>query len=57
MDKIDGVLSGRFRMEMFGDSVVLQAGDLLVVPRGTVHSAEVVGNEVVMSLDAVKLSV
>lgn len=52
--KIDGVLSGRFRLEMNGQSVVLEAGDYLTVPRGEVHSAEVVGDEAVVSLDAVK---
>jgi quercetin dioxygenase-like cupin family protein len=55
VDKIDAVLSGRFRMTMGGQSVVLEAGDCLYVPRGAVHSAEVVGNESVVSLDAVKM--
>lgn len=53
-DKIDGVLSGRFKMWMQGQSVVLAAGDTLVVPRGVVHSAAVVGDEPVVSLDAVR---
>ncbi len=53
-DKIDAVLSGRFRMVMQGESVILGAGDTLVVPRDMVHSAEVVGDEPVVSLDAVK---
>jgi quercetin dioxygenase-like cupin family protein len=54
VDKIDAVLSGRFRMTMNGQSVVLEAGDCLAVPRGVVHSAEVVGNDPVVSLDAVR---
>ncbi len=54
IDKIDAVLSGRFRMTMKGRAVVLEAGDCLAVPRGTVHSAEVVGDEPVVSLDATK---
>jgi quercetin dioxygenase-like cupin family protein len=54
MDKLDAVLSGRFRMRMGGQSLVLKAGDVLAVPRGAVHSAEVVGAEAVVSLDAVK---
>lgn len=54
VDKIDGVLSGRFRMSMGGRSFVLEAGDCLRVPRGETHSAEVVGDEPVVSLDAVK---
>lgn len=54
VDKIDGVLSGHFRLEMQGNSVILEPGDCLVVPRGVVHSAEVVGDEPVISLDAVR---
>lgn len=54
VDKIDGVLAGRFRMTMGGKSVVLKEGDMLVVPAGTVHEAEVVGDEPVVSLDAVR---
>jgi len=56
VDKIDGVIAGRFRMEMEGASVVLEAGDTLVVPKGMVHSAAVVGDEPVVSLDAVCVS-
>jgi len=53
MDKIDGVLSGRFRMTMNGRVVILEAGDCLFVPKGAVHSAEVVGSDPVVSLDAI----
>lgn len=56
VDKIDGVLTGQFRMTMQGESLILTAGDCLVVPRGVVHSAEVVGSEAVVSLDAVRVS-
>lgn len=54
IDKIDAVVSGRFRMTMRGRAVVLEAGDCLAVPRGTVHSAEVVGDAPVVSLDATR---
>lgn len=54
-DKIDAVVSGRFQMSMQGQAVILEAGDCLAVPRGVVHSAEVVGEQAVVSLDAVKL--
>jgi quercetin dioxygenase-like cupin family protein len=54
VDKIDGVLAGRFRMSMSGESVVLEAGDMLAVSRGALHSAEVLGQEAVVSLDAVR---
>jgi quercetin dioxygenase-like cupin family protein len=53
-EKIDAVLSGRFRISMGGNSVVLESGDLVHVPKGTEHSAEVLGDEPVVSLDAVK---
>ena len=54
VDKIDGVLSGRFRVQMRGREVILEAGDLVWVPEGTLHSAEVVGADPVISLDAVR---
>ena len=54
VDKLDGVLSGRFRMTLYGQSLVMTAGDCLRVPRGAVHSAEVVGEQPVVSLDAIR---
>ncbi len=53
-DKIDGLLSGRFLVRMAGREIVLEPGDLLWVPRETVHSAEVVGRDPVVSLDGVR---
>lgn len=55
-DKMDAVVSGRFRIRMGANEVVLQAGDAVLVPRGAEHSAQVVGAEPVVSLDAVKVS-
>ncbi len=55
MDKIDAVVSGRFRMTVEGTEVILEAGDCLAVPKGTLHSAEVVGDTPVVSLDAVPI--
>jgi mannose-6-phosphate isomerase-like protein (cupin superfamily) len=54
VDKIDAVVSGRFLLSMRGEHVVLEAGDTLDVPSGMPHRAEVVGEEPVVSLDAVK---
>ena len=54
IDKMDAVISGRFRMTTPAGEAILEAGDCLAVPKGTVHSAEVVGDEPVVSLDAVK---
>ncbi|MDH5634054.1 MAG: cupin domain-containing protein [Gammaproteobacteria bacterium] len=56
-DKMDGVISGRFRMTMDGNSIVLGPGDMLVVPRGVVHRAEVVGEAPVVSLDAIRIDI
>ncbi len=55
VDKIDAVMSGQFKMTMQGRSVILKAGDCLAVPRGEIHSAEVVGDQPVVSLDAVRV--
>src|SRR5512146_64216 len=53
-DKMDAVVSGRFRIRMGGEEVLLEAGDAVRVPRGAQHSAEVAGSQPVISLDAVK---
>jgi mannose-6-phosphate isomerase-like protein (cupin superfamily) len=55
VEKIDAVVSGRFRITMGKDSVILESGDDVIVPLGAEHSAEVVGDLPVVSLDAVKI--
>ncbi len=47
---------GAFRMRTPAGDFVLLAGDCLAVPAGTAHSAEVVGDEPVVSLDAVRMA-
>lgn len=54
VDKIDAVLEGEFLIKTSDGDALLRAGDSLAVPRGTVHSAEVVGLRPVVSLDAIK---
>ena len=54
VDKVDAVLAGRLEITLIGESMVLEAGDMVTVPKGTVHSATVVGTESVISLDAVR---
>ena len=54
VDKVDAVVSGRFRLIIGGHVALLGPGDWADVPRGAVHSAAVVGDEPVVSLDAVK---
>ena len=55
VDKIDAVISGRFRLVVGGHLAVLGPGDWVAIPRGSAHSATVIGDEPVVSLDAVKL--
>lgn len=54
VDKIDAVVSGRLRVTMQGRESVLEAGDLVVVPKHVSHTAEVIGDEPVVSLDGVR---
>jgi len=54
IDKKDGVFSGRFLLKMLGKEHVLGPGDFIEVPAGTVHSAEVLGDEPVVSFDATR---
>jgi quercetin dioxygenase-like cupin family protein len=56
VDKIDGVISGRFRMIVAGHFAILGPGDWVEIPRGVHHAAAVVGDEPVVSLDAVRMA-
>lgn len=53
-DKMDAVVSGQFQITMGEKRVVLGPGDAVHVPAGVVHSAEVVGDSAVVSLDGAK---
>lgn len=53
-DRIDAVVSGRVRMVVAGHLAVLGPGDWIEVARGVRHSATVLGDEPVVSLDAVR---
>ena len=55
VDKIDAVVSGKFRLVIGGHLAELGPGDWVDVPRGAVHNATVIGDEPVVSLDAIKL--
>ena len=54
IDKIDAVLAGRFRLVVGGHTAVLGPGDWVEVPQGVRHTATVVGEEPVVSLDAAR---
>lgn len=53
-DKIDAVLSGELEVKMNGNTFNLKTGDFIAIPRKLLHSAKVVGNVDVVSLDAEK---
>ncbi|MBF0381309.1 MAG: cupin domain-containing protein [Magnetococcales bacterium] len=53
-DKIAAVVSGEFRIIIGDESVILKAGDGMIVTEGVLHSAEVVGDQSVVSIDAPK---
>ncbi len=48
------VLCSCCRFTMHGTTVILQPGDTIVVPKNTVHSAEVVGKENVVFFDSTR---
>ena len=54
VDKVDAVVSGRFRLIIGGHVAVLGPGEWVDVPNGVTHSAAVMGDEAVVSFDAVK---
>jgi len=55
VDRVDAVISGRFRMVVAGHFAILGPGDWVEIPRGVHHSAAVVGSEPVTSLDAARV--
>lgn len=54
VSKKDSILSGKFLFRMRGQDVVLGPGDMIEVPAGELHYAEVVGAEPVVFFDASK---
>lgn len=54
VDKIDAVLAGRFELVLEGTRHVLGPGQWVEVPAGARHTARVLGDEPVISLDAVR---
>ena len=55
VDKIDAVVEGQFRIVIEGRPLTLGPGDWVAVPKGVHHSAAVIGEEAVVSLDAVSM--
>jgi quercetin dioxygenase-like cupin family protein len=53
-DKKDAVVSGCFKICVERDEFLLKPGDMIEIPAGIIHSAEVIGDEIVVSLDATR---
>ena len=54
ISKKDSIISGEFQFSMYGETVVLQPGDMVEVPANTTHNAKVVGSTYVVFFDATK---
>merc|ERR1712062_106088 len=54
VSKKDAITSGKFRFSMHGQTVVMEPGDMVEVPKNTVHNAGVVGNSRVTFYDSTK---
>ena len=55
VDKKDTVLAGRLKIISGGFEITLAPGDMVEIPAGAPHTAEVVGSETVVSLDATRI--
>ncbi|XP_045172863.1 uncharacterized protein LOC123534614 [Mercenaria mercenaria] len=54
ISKKDSIVTGQFQFCMYGETIILKPGDMVEVPKNTVHNAKVVGNESVVFFDATK---
>ena len=54
ISKKDSIVSGQFQFSMYGQTIILKPGDMVEVPKNTVHNAKVVGHESVIFFDATK---
>jgi len=54
--KKDAILAGQLKFATSEKEVILQAGDVLDIPAGLVHSESVFGSDAVIFLDATKMS-
>ncbi|XP_052799349.1 uncharacterized protein LOC128230963 [Mya arenaria] len=54
ISKKDSIVTGQFQFSMYGKTIVMQPGEMIEVPKNTVHNAKVVGNQTVTFFDATK---
>uniref|UniRef100_A0A0B7A2P4 Cupin type-2 domain-containing protein n=1 Tax=Arion vulgaris TaxID=1028688 RepID=A0A0B7A2P4_9EUPU len=52
MSKMDAITSGKFLISMYGQQVIMEPGDIVEVPKNTVHNAHVVGSDNVTLFDS-----
>ena len=52
--KKDALLSGHFKVCMYGQTIELELGDIVNIPKHTVHNAGVIGSETVTFYDSTK---
>ena len=54
VSKKDAIVSGKFHMMILNREIVLQPGDIIDVPKDTIHNTTVVGSEPVVFFDGTK---
>ncbi|CAG5131673.1 unnamed protein product [Candidula unifasciata] len=54
MTKMDAITSGKFLLSLHGKQVIMEPGDIIEVPKNTLHNAHVVGSDNVTFFDSVK---
>ena len=54
ISKKDAIVSGRLRVAIYGREVILAPGDIIDIPKDTVHNATAVGSEATVFLDSTK---
>ncbi|CAL1534851.1 unnamed protein product [Lymnaea stagnalis] len=54
MTKMDAITKGKFMLSMRGQTITLEPGDIIEVPKHVVHNAHVVGSEDVTFFDSVQ---
>ena len=52
-ERVDAVVTGIIKVTLDGESAILTAGDMILVPRGSIRRVEVVGPSPVICLDGV----
>jgi quercetin dioxygenase-like cupin family protein len=54
VSKKDAILKGKMKFSMYGQTIILCPGDMIQVPKDTMHNAAVVGNDFLVFYDSIK---